>query len=138
MQIESELKSRIAGTPISEAVHLDNVRTIEEELRLKISTLETKVAQMRSQYNAAKTKNEAGTNSLEYLKALVLQARHRADSVPVALGPDESGICFRLFKVAGLAVTTSIRFKFAPIRSSDSLLLFWPSSINVRFFSFRF
>ena len=51
--------------------------------------------------------------------------------VRVALGPDVNGTCFRLYRWPVIEEATSIRFNFAPTRSADSLLFYWPSSLNV-------
>ncbi len=73
---------------------------------------------------------------MKYLKALIKQARHKANTVGVSIGPDETGTCFRLFKWPVIDSATSIKFNFAPTKFSDSLLFYWPSSITVKLFIF--
>lgn len=80
---------------------------------------------------------ESLEDRLKYLKALIQQSRHKANTVGVSLGPDETGTCFRVYTLPQImdSSATSIKFNFAPTRTIDSLLVYWPSSLNDDFVS---
>lgn len=75
--------------------------------------------------------NDSVEDRMKYLRALIKEARHKANTVSVSIGPDDTGTCFRLYKWPVIESTTSIKFNFAPTKKSNSLLFYWPSSINV-------
>lgn len=98
-----------------------------------------KIAQLKSETQRADRREKEAElvmdsvdDKMKYLKALIKQSRHKANTVGVSIGPDETGTCFRLYKWPVIDSTTSINFNFAPTKKSDSLLIYWPSSINVR------
>lgn len=88
----------------------------------------------RRQQNMS-TKRESVEDRSRYLKALIKQARHKSNSVGVALGPNENGTCLRVYSWPSVDDATLLVFNFAPVRPEDSLLLYWPSSAKGDFIS---
>ncbi|ODM90707.1 Laminin subunit alpha-1 [Orchesella cincta] len=87
-----------------------------------------RVGEQKQQRMSAK--RESIEDRLKYLKALVKQSKHKANTVGVSIGPDDTGTCFRVYKWPSIDSATSILFNFAPTKTEDSLLLYWPSSIT--------
>jgi hypothetical protein len=103
-----------------------------------VNSAQYKLAQVKSETLRAErrekevqVKLDTVEDRMKYLRALIKQSRHKANTVGVSIGPDETGTCFRLFKWPIIDTSTSIRFNFAPTKNSDSLLFYWPSSVNV-------
>ncbi|XP_021959945.2 laminin subunit alpha-1 isoform X2 [Folsomia candida] len=140
-KIQRELKSRINSIGIG--IGDDDTSSLDAvDASVQVNNAQHRLRELKSETSRAERlqkdseqRMETTDDKMKYLKALIKQARHKANTVGVSIGPDETGTCFRLYKWPVVNGATSIKFNFAPTKFSDSLLFYWPSSITSDFIS---